>query len=61
MALGMMVPGMASGFVQEWLGYEGFFLWVVAAAIPGILMIRYVKFPKEYGKKKVEGIQNEKQ
>jgi PAT family beta-lactamase induction signal transducer AmpG len=60
MALGMMLPGMASGFVQEWLGYEGFFLWVVAAAFPGILMIRYVKFPKEYGKKKVEGIQNDK-
>jgi MFS transporter, PAT family, beta-lactamase induction signal transducer AmpG len=52
MAMGMMLPGMASGFVQEWLGYEGFFLWVVAAAFPGILMIRYVKFPKEYGKKK---------
>lgn len=54
MAMGMMLPGMASGFVQEWLGYEGFFLWVVAAAIPGILLVRYVKFPKEYGKKKAE-------
>lgn len=52
MALGMMLPGMISGYVQEWLGYEGFFLWVVAAGIPGILMVRFVKFPKEYGKGK---------
>ncbi|MGY6742929.1 MAG: MFS transporter [Cecembia sp.] len=52
MALGMMVPGMISGFVQEWLGYEGFFLWVVFAAIPGILIVKYVKYPYEYGKKK---------
>ncbi|MBW3467197.1 MFS transporter [Arthrospiribacter ruber] len=52
MALGMMIPGMVSGFVQEWLGYEGFFLWVVSAAIPGIMMVKYVKYPYYYGKKK---------
>jgi PAT family beta-lactamase induction signal transducer AmpG len=54
MALGMMIPGMISGFIQEWLGYEGFFLWVVAAAIPGVLMVKYVKYPYEYGKKKAQ-------
>jgi len=52
MALGMMLPGMASGFVQEWLGYSGFFLWVVIAAIPGILLVKFVQFPNEFGKKK---------
>ncbi|WP_291778874.1 MFS transporter [Cecembia sp.] len=52
MALGMMIPGMASGFVQEWLGYEGFFLWVVFAAVPGLLMVKYVKYPYDYGKNK---------
>ncbi|RZS96832.1 MFS transporter [Cecembia calidifontis] len=52
MALGMMLPGMISGYVQQWLGYEGFFLWVVAAAIPGILLVKLVKFPYDYGKKK---------
>lgn len=51
MALGMMIPGMISGFIQEWLGYDGFFLWVVAAALPGIWMVKYIKFPYEYGKK----------
>lgn len=51
MALGMMLPGMASGFVQEYLGYTGFFLWVVVAGIPGIFMIRYLKFSDTYGMK----------
>ncbi len=55
MALGMMLPGMASGFIQEALGYPGFFIWIVIAAFPGILMVRYVKFPYEYGKKKGSG------
>lgn len=54
MALGMMIPGMISGFIQEWLGYNGFFLWVAFAAIPGILMVKYVKFPYEYGKKQIK-------
>ena len=52
MALGMMLPGMISGYVQQWLGYDGFFLWVVAAAVPGILLVKAVKFPYDYGKKK---------
>lgn len=52
MALGMMLPGMISGFVQEWLGYEGFFIWVVIGALPGILLVNHIKFPYEYGKKK---------
>jgi MFS transporter, PAT family, beta-lactamase induction signal transducer AmpG len=54
MAFGMMLPGMVSGFVQEWLGYEGFFIWVVIAAFPGLLMVKYIKFPYDYGKKKKE-------
>ncbi len=51
MALGMMLPGMISGYIQEFLGYTGFFIWVVAAAIPGILVVRYLKYPYDYGKK----------
>ncbi len=58
MALGMMLPGMISGYVQEWLGYASFFLWVVATGIPGILMVRFVTFPREYGKGK-EGLNEE--
>ncbi|MBV6647827.1 MAG: MFS transporter [Cyclobacteriaceae bacterium] len=51
MALGMMLPGMISGFVQEYLGYAGFFTWVAIAGIPGLFLIQYLKFPYEYGKK----------
>lgn len=60
MALGMMLPGMISGFVQEWLGYSGFFLWVVIAAVPGILLVRLVRFPHEFGKKKPSAVSLEK-
>jgi PAT family beta-lactamase induction signal transducer AmpG len=51
MAMGMMLPGMLSGYVQEWLGYPGFFVWVVIATIPGFVMAYVVKFPREFGKK----------
>jgi len=52
MALGMMLPGLISGFMQEWLGYGGFFVWVVIAAFPAILMLKYVKYPADFGKAK---------
>ena len=55
MALGMMLPGMLSGYIQEWLGYEGFFIWVVIAALPAFLILRYLKYPADYGKKTNEG------
>ena len=37
MALGMMVPGMLSGYIQEYLGYGNFFIWVFIATIPGLI------------------------
>ena len=43
MALGMMIPGMPAGWIQEQLGYTNFFIWVCICTIPGIaasLMIR---------------------
>ena len=52
MALGMMVPGMASGWLQEQLGYRNFFLWVMAAAIPAFIVTGLVKIDPEFGKKK---------
>jgi len=54
MALGMMIPGMASGFIQESLGYPGFFLWVVAAALPSIILLKYIRYPGDFGKKSTE-------
>ncbi|MEX0315091.1 MAG: MFS transporter [Allomuricauda sp.] len=55
MALGMMLPGMLSGYIQEWLGYDGFFLWVVIAAIPAFLILKFLKYPEDYGKKSNSG------
>lgn len=51
MALGMMLPGMVSGYIQEYLGYTNFFIWVFLATIPGLILSRFLVFPKEFGKK----------
>jgi PAT family beta-lactamase induction signal transducer AmpG len=52
MALGMMLPAMFSGWLQEQLGYQNFFLWVMAATIPGFIVTALVKIDPEFGKKK---------
>jgi PAT family beta-lactamase induction signal transducer AmpG len=51
MALGMMLPGMISGYVQEALGYSGFFVWVVLASIPAFLLLFKIQYPPTYGQK----------
>jgi PAT family beta-lactamase induction signal transducer AmpG len=52
MALGMMVPAMFSGWLQEQLGYQNYFLWVMGATIPGFIVTALVKIDPEFGKKK---------
>ncbi len=52
MALGMMVPAMFSGWIQEQLGYPNFFLWVMVATLPGFLVTRWVRIEPEFGKKR---------
>ncbi|MDM9632081.1 MFS transporter [Robiginitalea aurantiaca] len=54
MALGMMLPGMVSGYIQESLGYPGFFVWVVVAAFPSLILLKYVRYPEDFGKKIAE-------
>ncbi|MDY0990300.1 MFS transporter [Flavobacterium sp. CFBP9031] len=54
MALGMMLPGMLSGFIQKYLGYQNFFVWVFLATIPGLILSRFLTFPKDFGKKSEE-------
>jgi len=51
MALGMMLPGMFSGLLQETIGYYYFFIWVMFATIPGLLIIRYLPMEPNYGKR----------
>jgi PAT family beta-lactamase induction signal transducer AmpG len=54
MALGMMLPGMISGKIQELIGYQHFFLWVMVSTIPGFIVAALVKIDPEFGKKKAE-------
>jgi PAT family beta-lactamase induction signal transducer AmpG len=53
MALGMMLPGMYSGALQEMIGYQHFFLWVILSTIPGFIVAALVKIEPEFGKKKI--------
>jgi len=52
MALGMMIPGMISGWLQELIGYQYFFIWVMLCTIPGFLVIPFLKIDPEFGKKR---------
>ncbi len=51
MALGMMLPGMFSGWLQEQIGYLSFFLWVMVSTLPGFFVARFVTIDPEFGKK----------
>lgn len=51
MALGMMIPGMVSGWLQELIGYQHFFIWVVLATIPAFIIVKFIDLNPEFGKK----------
>lgn len=42
MALGMMLPGMASGAIQAALGYRAFFLLVLVLGLPGLATLPFL-------------------
>lgn len=49
MALGMMLPGFAAGWLQELMGYYNFFILVVAIIPVTFLAASLVKIPEDYG------------
>jgi PAT family beta-lactamase induction signal transducer AmpG len=51
MALGMMLPGMLSGWLVDRIGYQHFFFWVLLATIPGFLVVKFIPLDAEFGKK----------
>ncbi|MEL7120847.1 MAG: MFS transporter [Bacteroidota bacterium] len=55
MALGMMLPGMFSGWLQESVGYFNFFIWVVFAALPGFVAAYFIKIRPDFAKKERDG------
>lgn len=54
MALGMMIPGMVSGWIQDIIGYQHFFVWVLLATIPGFIVLKFIPIDPEFGKKTAE-------
>lgn len=52
MALGMMLPGMAAGWIQEQLGYTNFFIFILIATVPTLLIIPFMKIDKDFGRAK---------
>ena len=53
MALGMMLPGMWSGWVADLVGYKHFFVWVICSAVPGFTLALLLNrnIDPEFGKK----------
>jgi len=51
MALGMMIPGMISGYIQEFLGYQHFFIYVILCTIPSFIALYFIKIDSGFGKK----------
>jgi len=53
MALGMMIPGMWSGWVVDMVGYKHFFVWLICSAVPGftLAMIINRRIDPNFGKK----------
>lgn len=49
MAAGMMFPGMISGWIQEMIGYQHFFVWVIICTIPSFIMVKLIKVDPKFG------------
>jgi MFS transporter, PAT family, beta-lactamase induction signal transducer AmpG len=51
MALGMMIPGMWSGWLEELVGYQHFFVWIMLAMIPSLIAVALIPYDPDFGKK----------
>ena len=51
MAAGIMLPGWKAGWLQEQLGYEGFFLRACIATLPSFFALAKIKVDHAYGRK----------
>ena len=51
MALGMMLPGMISGKLQELMGYRTFFIWIIACCAVTCVVSALIKYEPDFGKK----------
>lgn len=51
MAIGMMVPGMFSGYLQEFFTYKYFFIWIMFCTIPSFIITAFIPIGKDEFKK----------
>ncbi|MFV0554912.1 MAG: MFS transporter [Mangrovibacterium sp.] len=51
MNLGVMLPGMISGYFSDLLGYRSFFIYVLIATIPAFLITYFIPFTHDDSKK----------
>lgn len=51
MALGMMLPGMAAGWIQETIGYQNFFLWTMVCCVATIGVTYLIRIDPAFGRK----------
>ena len=51
MALGMMIPGMAAGWLQETMGYQMFFIWIMVCTLVTFGVTALLKIDPKFGKK----------
>ncbi|MBO4268900.1 MAG: MFS transporter [Bacteroidaceae bacterium] len=51
MALGMMLPGMISGMLQELMGYRTFFVWIIACCAVTCVVSALIRYEPDFGKK----------
>lgn len=56
MALSMMLPGLVSGYIQQFLGYKLFFIWILITMIPGYFIVRMLPIDANFGKEKTGSV-----
>ena len=51
MALGMMLPGLWAGWLQEQLGYVNYFIWVCVATVPSFVVAGLIRIDPAFGRR----------
>lgn len=51
MALGMMLPGMVAGWLQEIMGYRMFFIWIMLCTSATFAVTSLIRIDNDFGKK----------
>ena len=50
--LGLMLPGMVSGYIKDWVGYQTFFIIVMGCCVITFLVTAVLKIDPDFGKKR---------